>query len=132
MSQETANPQQNSDDNQIDSTTNELLSHDWEEIYGVLFVMKNLTETYRDKTLELLISKPKLAMALYQAQMELGIACTQMPQEQPQPQAVMQDQQYIQRCLIMTLGEFYTLTPEQQEYVKNVRATYGYPQIPLQ
>ncbi|KAH0792695.1 hypothetical protein GPJ56_003318 [Histomonas meleagridis] len=117
-------------DDELDPITNELLSHDWEEIYGVLFRIKEAVDQYPERILQVLIENPKFAMALYQAQMELGIACTsytQLPSEPAFP-----DPNQYQRYLTMTLGEFYTLPPDQQEYVKMYRARYGYPPIPIQ
>ena len=128
MEQTETKTQEANDENALDPITNELLSHDWEEIYGVLFRIKEAADQYPQKTLQVLVENPKFAMALYQAQMELGIACTQLPSEP----VVFPDPNQYQRYLTMTLGEFYTLTPDQQEYVKMYRASYGYPPIPIQ
>ena len=136
MEQTENKTQEANDENALDPITNELLSHDWEEIYGVLFSIKEVADQRPQKTLQFLVENPKFAMALYQAQMELGIACTQLPSE-PVTFSNTVDHlnwgkdQY-QRYLTMTLGEFYTLTPDQQEYVKMYRASYGYTPIPIQ
>lgn len=72
----------NPTDPPLESTTVELLSHDWEEIYGVLAKMYEAAKSKPTETYELLIHNPSFAKALFQAQIQLNIAVLELKQEE--------------------------------------------------
>jgi cleavage stimulation factor subunit 2 len=58
----------------LEPTTTELLSHEWDEIYGVLAQINDFLKSKPQEARELLVRNPRFTRALFQAQLQLGIA----------------------------------------------------------
>ncbi|KAK8886301.1 hypothetical protein M9Y10_041763 [Tritrichomonas musculus] len=116
--------------NDLEITTVELLSRSWEEIYGVLATFNDAVKSRLDSTKQLLISKPAFARALFQAQLELGIA--NLDSETEAPKVEEDEYQLLERVKSMTKEEFDKLQPEAQKYVKQVRESLQLPPVPIE
>lgn len=134
--------------------TKELLSLDWDEIYSVLAHVDENVKKGKN-VYQVLVKNPKLARAIYQAQLELGIALdpseagprrpppmqTQyapmqpmgyagQPQMMPAPQMAASDRNLYQYVLNLKLSDFLAHTPEEQEKMAGIRKMAGLPPRP--
>ena len=118
--------------NDLESTTVELLSRSWDEIYGVLARMNDAAKTNPKETKQLLISKPAFARALFQAQLELGIANLDSDQEAPKLDEDEDFQTTLDRVRTMTKEDFDKLPQETQLYVIHARESLNLPIWPTE
>ena len=70
----------------LEATTKELLSYDTEDIYAILVKMKESFEHNEKETRSSLQNSPQFLHALYQAQVEMGCAVTNLQDKNEQPQ----------------------------------------------
>ena len=66
----------------LEETTKELLSYDTEDIYAILVKMKESFQNNSKETRASLVNSPQFLHALYQAQVEMGCAVTEIPNDQ--------------------------------------------------
>ena len=118
--------------NDLESTTVELLSRSWEEIYGVLAKINELAKTKPNETKQLLINKPAFARALFQAQLELGIANLDSEQESSKFDEDEDIQTILDRVRTMTKEDFDKLPQETKVYVIHARESLNLPMWPTE
>jgi hypothetical protein len=70
-------------DEDLDVTTVDLLSRGPQEIYGVIARMYDLIRQNPLETRDLLIRNPRFTRAIYQAQLQLGVACLDLTTDDP-------------------------------------------------
>lgn len=125
-----------------ETPTIELLKLDWDDIYAVLAEVDRQVKSNRQDIFNFLVGNPKFARALYQAQMQLGIAeqhlsstTPTIPAHQSQypgqmaPQVV-DSEQMLQYVMHIKLSEFNSLSPTDQQQVEEIRRSYGLPPRP--
>jgi hypothetical protein len=141
----------------LEPTTTELLSREWDEIYGVLAQINDFLKSKPQEARELLVRNPRFTRALFQAQLQLGIAylstgisaddspmtspmAVHIPQQMvPQMSmgsasvaSVINDAELSAVLRAMTLEEFKKLDPTTQNDFMLVRKGLGLPPIPTQ
>lgn len=117
--------------NDLEATTVELLSRSWEEIYGVLARINDAAKSEPHEIKQLLASQPAFARALFQAQLELGIANLESEQESPKVEEDEGIQKTLDSVKIMTKEEFDNLPREAKIYVNHARESLNLPLWPV-
>ena len=118
--------------NDLELTTVQLLSRSWEEIYGVLAKINDAAKAKPNETKQILINKPAFARALFQAQLELGIANLDSEQEPPKIEEDEDYQNVLEQVRTMTKKEFDELNQEAQMYVMRAREGLHLPPKPTE
>ncbi|OHT10260.1 hypothetical protein TRFO_04275 [Tritrichomonas foetus] len=113
---------------QLERTTVELLSRDWEEIYGVLDFMNDAVKSSPEATHQLLKNCPPFARAIFQAQLELGIA--NLEEENIEDHRDEQLDQTLQKVIQITAEEFANLPEEVKQDIMNIRQRFKLPPQP--
>ena len=104
--------------NELEATTVLLLSKEWEDVYGILAFANDLLKQDPFRMREILVKNPHLSRALFQAQLELGIANLSTGQEEP-PEQPQQPQMRLQAPVQLpdpndrTISRLLALTPEE-------------------